>query len=159
MKCKLKKGNQSFVHSMISFIFDKCHVCLFPFYTYLFALLTSIDIAVFSDVFMKQTMFGWDHEVYLELGQNGENCLKWGANANKMTKSISLSNIEDLQIIDINGMYNSYDFSTYCEFESRSWRGVLYTTLVIRCVSDLRQVVGFLWVLRFPPPIKLIATV
>jgi hypothetical protein len=48
-------------------------------------------------------MYGWDHEVYLELGQNGENCLKWGANANTMTKSISLSNIEDLQIIDTNG--------------------------------------------------------
>ena len=30
---------------------------------------------------------------------------------------------------------------------------------VIKFVSDLRQVVGFLWVLRFPPPIKLTATV
>jgi hypothetical protein len=26
---------------------------------------------------------------------------------------------------------------------------------VIKFVSDLRQVRGFLWVLRFPPPIKL----
>jgi hypothetical protein len=26
---------------------------------------------------------------------------------------------------------------------------------VIKFVSDLRQVAGFLWVLRFPPPIKL----
>jgi hypothetical protein len=26
-------------------------------------------------------------------------------------------------------------------------------------VSDLRQVGGFLWVLRFPPPIKLTATI
>ena len=26
---------------------------------------------------------------------------------------------------------------------------------VIKCVSDLRQVGGFLWVLRFPPPIEL----
>ena len=26
---------------------------------------------------------------------------------------------------------------------------------VIQFVSDLRQVGGFLWVLRFPPPIKL----
>ena len=108
---------------------------------------------------MKQTMLGWDHEVYLELGQNGEGCLKWGANPNQMTKSISLSNIQDLQMIDTNGMYNSYDFSTYCEFESRSWRDVLDTTLVIRCVSDTRQVGGVRWVLWFPPPIKLIATV
>jgi hypothetical protein len=30
---------------------------------------------------------------------------------------------------------------------------------VIKFVSDLRQVGGFLWVLRFPPPIKLTATV
>jgi hypothetical protein len=29
---------------------------------------------------------------------------------------------------------------------------------VIKFVSDLRQVSGFLWVLRFPPPIKLTAT-
>ena len=30
---------------------------------------------------------------------------------------------------------------------------------VIKFVSDLRQVCGFLWVLRFPPPIKLTATI
>ena len=30
---------------------------------------------------------------------------------------------------------------------------------VIKFVSDLRQVGGFLWVLRFPPPIKLIGTI
>jgi hypothetical protein len=29
---------------------------------------------------------------------------------------------------------------------------------VIKFVSDLRQVVGFLWILRFPPPIKLTTT-
>jgi hypothetical protein len=29
---------------------------------------------------------------------------------------------------------------------------------VIKSVSDLRQVGGFLWVLRFPPPIKLTTT-
>jgi hypothetical protein len=29
----------------------------------------------------------------------------------------------------------------------------------IKFVSDLRQVCGFLWVLRFPPPIKLTATI
>ena len=38
-----------------------------------------------------------------------------------------------------------------CVFESRSWRGVLDTTLC-ESVSDLRQVCGFLWL---PPPIKL----
>jgi len=30
---------------------------------------------------------------------------------------------------------------------------------VIQFVSDLQQVDGFLWVLRFPPPIKLTATI
>ena len=30
---------------------------------------------------------------------------------------------------------------------------------VIKFVSDLRQVSGFLWVLWFPPPIKLAATI
>jgi hypothetical protein len=39
------------------------------------------------------------------------------------------------------------------EFESRSGRGVQH--YVIKFVSDLRHVGGFLRVLRFPPPIKL----
>ena len=30
---------------------------------------------------------------------------------------------------------------------------------MVKFVSDLRQVGGFLWVLRFPPPIKLTATI
>ena len=30
---------------------------------------------------------------------------------------------------------------------------------VIRLVSDLRQVSGFLWAFQFPPPIKLTATI
>jgi hypothetical protein len=75
-----------------------------------------------------------------------------------------------------------------CEFESRTWRGVFNTILCdkvcqwlatgrwfspgnlvynpsiyflwnIQFVSDLRQVGGFLRALRFPPPIKLIATI
>ena len=44
-----------------------------------------------------------------------------------------------------------------CEFESRSGRGV--QQYVITFVSDLRQVGGFLRVLRFPLPIKLTATI
>jgi len=42
---------------------------------------------------------------------------------------------------------------------TRSWRGVLVQHYVIKFVSDLRQVDGFLRVLRFPPPIKLTATI
>jgi hypothetical protein len=44
-----------------------------------------------------------------------------------------------------------------CEFESRSVRGV--QCYVMKFVSDLRQVNGFLRVLRFPPPMKLTATI
>jgi hypothetical protein len=47
--------------------------------------------------------------------------------------------------------------SLMCEFESRSGRGV--QQYVIKFVSDLRQVGGFLRVFRFPPPIKLTATI
>ena len=37
-------------------------------------------------------------------------------------------------------------------------RNVLDTTLCDKFVSDLRQVGGFLRVLRFPPPIKMTTT-
>jgi hypothetical protein len=37
-------------------------------------------------------------------------------------------------------------------------QGEVYN-IMIKFVSDLRQVGGFLWVLRFPPPIKLTATI
>jgi hypothetical protein len=44
-----------------------------------------------------------------------------------------------------------------CEFEPRSWRSVQH--YMIKFVSDLRQVCGFLRVLRYPPPIKLTSTI
>jgi hypothetical protein len=47
----------------------------------------------------------------------------------------------------------TYAISAYhhqcCEFESHPGHGVHH--YVIKFVSDSRQVVGFLWVLRFPP--------
>jgi hypothetical protein len=59
------------------------------------------------------------------------------------------------------GFTTTYVISAYhnwcCEFESRSIRGVQHC--VIKFVSDLRQVGGFLRVVRFPPPIKLTATI
>ena len=58
------------------------------------------------------------------------------------------------------GFTTTYAISAYhhwwCEFESRSGRGVQH--YVIKLVSDLRQIGGFLRILRFPPPIKLTAT-
>jgi len=59
------------------------------------------------------------------------------------------------------GFTTTYAISAYhnwcCEFESRSGRGVQH--YVIKFVSDLRQVGGFLRVVLFPPPIKLTATI
>ena len=58
------------------------------------------------------------------------------------------------------GFTTTYAISAYhhyrCEFESQSGRGVQH--YVIKFVSELRQVGGFLRVLRFPPSIKLTAT-
>jgi len=45
----------------------------------------------------------------------------------------------------------------YCEFESRSGQSVQH--YVIKFVSDLWQVGGFLRVFRFPPSIKLTAMI
>ena len=59
------------------------------------------------------------------------------------------------------GFTTTYAISAYyhwcCEFESRSGR--CEQQYVIKFVSDLRHVGGFLRVLRFPPPIKLTATI
>jgi len=59
------------------------------------------------------------------------------------------------------GFTTTYAISAYhhwcCEFESRSGRAVQH--YVLKFVSDLRQVGGFLRVLRFPPPIKLTAMI
>jgi hypothetical protein len=56
-----------------------------------------------------------------------------------------------------NYIYAISAYHHWCEFESRSGRGVQH--YVIKFVSDLWQVGGFLQVLRFPPPIKLTATI
>jgi hypothetical protein len=42
-----------------------------------------------------------------------------------------------------------------CEIEPRTGEVYSVQHYVIKFVSDLRQVSGFLWLLRFPPPIKL----
>jgi len=59
------------------------------------------------------------------------------------------------------GFTTTYAISAYhhwcCEFESRSGLGGQH--YVIKFVCDLRQVIGFLQVHRFPPPIKLTATI
>jgi hypothetical protein len=61
----------------------------------------------------------------------------------------------------VDGFTTTYAIIAYhqwcCEFESRSGRGVQH--YVIKFVSDLRQVGGFLRVFQFPPPIKLTATI
>jgi hypothetical protein len=46
-----------------------------------------------------------------------------------------------------------------CEFESCSGEVSLIQQYVIKFVSELQQVHGFLRVLRFPPPVKLPTTI
>ena len=46
-----------------------------------------------------------------------------------------------------------------CEFESCSGEVYSIQQYVIKFVSDLRQVGDFLWPLRYPPQIKLTATI
>jgi len=62
------------------------------------------------------------------------------------------------------GFTTTYAISAYHhespELESSSWRGVLYIQhYVIKFVSDLWQISGFLLLLQFPPPIKLTAMI
>jgi hypothetical protein len=45
------------------------------------------------------------------------------------------------------------------EFESHSGKVYSMQHYVIKFVSDLRQVGGFLWALRFPPSIELTVTI
>ena len=60
------------------------------------------------------------------------------------------------------GFITTYAISAYhhwsCEYESRSDEVYSAQHYVIKFVSDLLQVGGFLQALRFPPPIKLTAT-
>jgi hypothetical protein len=51
----------------------------------------------------------------------------------------------------------SVPITTDDEFETRSGRGVHH--YVVKFVTDLRQVGGFHRILRFPPPMKLTATI
>jgi hypothetical protein len=51
-------------------------------------------------------------------------------------------------------MKNSY-YHQRCEIEPRTGEVYSVQHYVIKFVSDLRQVGGFLWLLRFPAPIKL----
>jgi len=61
------------------------------------------------------------------------------------------------------GFTTTYAISTYhhysCEFESHSGEVCSLQHYVIKFVSDLRQVGGFLRVPQFPPPTKLIAMI
>jgi hypothetical protein len=66
----------------------------------------------------------------------------------------------DCMIVRITTIYAISAFHHWrCEFESRSSEVCSIQRYVIKFVSDLQQVSGFLWVLRFPPPITLSATI
>ena len=61
------------------------------------------------------------------------------------------------------GFTTTYAISVYhhysCEYEPVHGKVFSMQHYVIKFVSDLRQVDGFLMVLRLPPPIKLTATI
>jgi hypothetical protein len=60
----------------------------------------------------------------------------------------------DLMVV---GFITTYAY--HCELESHSGEAYSIQHYVIKFVSDLRQVCGFLRVLRFPPPIRLTAMI
>jgi hypothetical protein len=64
----------------------------------------------------------------------------------------------DCMVVELTATYAISAYHHWCcELVSRSGRGV--QQYVIRFVTDLRQVGGFIRVLRFPPPIKRPATI
>jgi hypothetical protein len=78
--------------------------------------------------------------------------LRWAANTYSLMKLLFYSWIYKS---------STYAISTYhhwcCEFDSRSGQGVQH--YVIKFVNNLQQVCGFLWILQFPAPVKLTATI
>ena len=73
------------------------------------------------------------------------------------------NNVSDFASRNLVGCTTTCAISAYhhkrCEFESCSCMVYSIQNYVIKFVSDLRQVGDFLQVLRFPPPIKLTATI
>jgi hypothetical protein len=57
----------------------------------------------------------------------------------------------DCMVVGFTTTYATSAYHHWCEFKSRSGWGVQH--YVIKFVNDLRQVGGFLRVLRFPPPV------
>jgi len=61
------------------------------------------------------------------------------------------------------GFTTTYVINVYrhysCEFKPQSGEVYSIQHYVIKFVVDLRLVGGFLWVLRFPPPIRLTASI
>jgi len=70
--------------------------------------------------------------------------------------------MEDVVVVNVWQLYlqlsmQSVSITTDDGFDSRSGRGAQH--YVIKLVSNLQQVGGFVRVLWFPPPIKLTATI
>ena len=67
-------------------------------------------------------------------------------------------NANDRMVVRFTTTYAIIAYHHWCyEFKSRTWRGVQH--YLIQFISVLRQGGSFPRVLRFPPPIKLIATI
>ena len=87
-------------------------------------------------------------------------CIFVQPNINKQSKSESLNTFMHIPVAKLwyyqLTILTYYEFTIYWRAESRSWRGVLDTILCDQVVNDLRQVGGFLQVLRLSLPIYLI---
>ena len=84
--------------------------------------------------------------------------LLWNLYIKVLRVKVIYHRYNDYNSISIIGFTTTYAISPITtEFKSRSGAGVQH--YVIKFVSDLRQVGGFLRVHRFPPPIKLTAMI
>jgi hypothetical protein len=110
-----------------------------------------IIISVKKYLYVWKVLF-W-YKVYLEIMKDEFKILTGRTfSRNKMARKLSV--FSSFEII----MKRIIWHHRYCEFESRSGRGVQH--YVIKLISDLWRVSGFFQVIRFPaPPIKLTATI
>jgi hypothetical protein len=68
-----------------------------------------------------------------------------------------VSEVPGIKLQDVCQYEDKKNPNQRCEFESHSGEVYSIQHYVIKFESDLLQVGGFLWMLRFPPPIKMTA--
>jgi hypothetical protein len=129
----------------------------FKFWSFLFFLATDgpgfFFHNIFSPAYFPSTPLPIKIKCLLPNSEHSTLCTNWFVNTcNTLTVLKFLKGV----IVVCDHMVVGF-ITTYCgEFESHSGEMYLIQHFVIKFVSDLQQVCGFL---RFPPPIKLAATI